>query len=65
MAAPVTKVIDEKFYCLYNGDSGYESGDISLNNSKHRLIIDQANGHHQFEYHNCTEPPINGGVDFY
>ena len=64
-AAPVTKIIDKKFYCLYNGDSGYDSGNISLKDSKHRLIIDQAKGHYQFEYHNCTEPPINGGVEFF
>ncbi|MFT6809614.1 MAG: 8-oxo-dGTP pyrophosphatase MutT (NUDIX family) [Saprospiraceae bacterium] len=64
-AAPITKVIDKKFYCLYNGDSGYDTGDISKKDAQHRLIIDQEKGHYQFEYHDCSEPPINGGVEFY
>lgn len=64
-AAPVTKVVDKKFYCLYNGDSGYDTGDISMKDAQHRLIIDQEKGYYQFEYHNCSEPPINGGVNFY
>jgi len=64
-AAPVTKLINNKFYCLYNGDSGYNTGDISKKDAQHRLIIDQEKGHYQFEYSNCSEPPINGGVKFY
>lgn len=64
-AAPVTKVVEKKFYCLYNGDSGYDTGDISMKDSQHRLIIDQEKSHYHFEYYNCSEPPINGGVKFY
>jgi len=62
IAAPRTCLIDGIFYCLYEGDAGYEATDISLTSCKHRLIVDQKNGSYHFEHDNCSAPPINGGV---
>lgn len=61
-ATPNTTIIDGVFYCLYDGDSGYATTDVSLTSSKHRLIVDQKNGKYHFEYKDCDLPPINGGA---
>jgi len=63
--APVTIDKDGLFYCLYDGDSGYKSADITLTQSLHRLIIDHKKGAYHFEYENCDSPPVNGGVDLH
>lgn len=62
-AAPVTRLHNGKFYCLYRGDSGYEKGDIGHDQRQHRLVIDAAARTYEFSYNNCSEfPPVTGGV---
>lgn len=60
-ATPVTIVSEGMFYCLYDGDAGYDNADISATNALHRLVINQKKGNYRFEYSNCPKPPINGG----
>ena len=61
--APVTRLHEGRFYCMYDGDSGYESGNINLRDQLHRLIIDQKNREFHFEYENCpVSPPVHGGI---
>lgn len=61
-AAPVTDFKDGKFYCLYKGDAGFETKDITATGPSHRLIVDQAQGVYHFEYKDCSVAPVNGGV---
>ncbi len=64
-AKPVTILENGKFFCLYQGDAGYDAADILQTSSKHRLVIDQNNGTFDFEYEHCEHiPPVNGGVNF-
>lgn len=58
---PVLKTDGSIFHCLYEGDVGYESGNIDEEGARHRLILDMAKGDFYFEYENCLHiPPING-----
>ncbi len=62
VAEPVTTFKGGKFYSLYKGDSGYESNDISIGESLHRLEMDFALGRYEFRYENSKYPPVHGGV---
>lgn len=62
IAKPVTVISKGLFYCLYQGDSGYNKADITATESLHRLIINQERGNYHFEHKRCSIPPINGGA---
>ena len=59
-AAPVTYNEDKVFYSMYKGDSGYETTDIKLTSSLHRLVMNMETMQYQFLYENCNEAPVNG-----
>lgn len=60
---PVLKLVDGKMVCLYEGDAGYETGNVDAPGARHRLVANMMNGNFVFEYSDCDDfLPINGGM---
>ncbi len=62
IAEPVTTFKDGKFYSLYRGDSGYETADLTKQNSLHRLTMDMSSSRYTIQHDNTPQPPVHGGV---
>ncbi|MEM1118885.1 MAG: NUDIX hydrolase [Bacteroidota bacterium] len=60
---PVLRIINGKMVCLYEGDAGYETGDIDKIGARHRLTANIKNGDFYFEYEDCDAiVPVNAGM---
>ena len=60
---PNLQIHNQNMYCLYEGDAGFESGDIHATGPRHRLFGNMIKGDFVFEYKDCEEVlPINGGM---
>ena len=60
---PVLRLVDGKMVCLYQGDAGYDSGEVDAAGPRHRLIANMVNGHYEFEYEGCEHiTPVNLGM---
>lgn len=59
---PKLKMNDKSMICLYEGDAGYENGNVNEEGPRHRLILNIGDGQFSFEYSDCNVPPVNGGM---
>ncbi|MEM6318998.1 MAG: NUDIX hydrolase [Bacteroidota bacterium] len=60
---PVLRFMDGAMVCLYEGDAGYETGDMYAKGPRHRLTANMKTGQFKFEYSGCDHVmPVNIGA---
>lgn len=58
---PIIAVEGYSVHCMYEGDAGYESGNLSVEGPRHRLVVNYKEAAFEFQHCDCDVFPVNGG----
>lgn len=58
---PIIALDGYNVHCMYEGDAGYQSGNLTEEGARHRLVVNYKEAAFEFQHSDCEVFPVNGG----